>query len=62
MLILTRRTGEKLIIGDDIEIAVFNVKGNQTRFGINTLENISAHCEEIYQHMQDKKLNQQETL
>lgn len=47
MLILTRRVGETLIIGDDVFITVLGVKGNQVRIGINAPKNVSVHREEI---------------
>lgn len=49
MLILTRRVGESLIIGDDIEIVVLGTKGNQTRLGINAPADVSVHRQEIYE-------------
>ncbi|MGV6816539.1 MAG: carbon storage regulator CsrA [Thiotrichales bacterium] len=47
MLILTRRIGEKLLIGDDIEISVLSVRGNQVSIGINAPKDVPVHREEI---------------
>ena len=55
MLILTRRIGETLIIGDDVNITVLGVKGNQVRLGINAPKDVSAHREEIYLRIQQEK-------
>ncbi|CAL4322397.1 carbon storage regulator CsrA [Buchnera aphidicola] len=54
MLILTRRVGETLIIGDEITITILGVKGNQVRIGINAPKTISIHREEIYQKIKLK--------
>ena len=55
MLILTRRVGETLIIGDDVSVTVLGVKGNQVRLGVNAPRTVSVHREEIYQRIQREK-------
>ena len=51
MLILTRRVGETLIIGDDVRITVLGVRGQQVRVGIDAPKSVTVHREEIYQRI-----------
>lgn len=51
MLILTRRVGETVMIGDDVTITVLGVKGNQVRVGINAPKTVAVHREEIYERI-----------
>lgn len=52
MLILTRRVGETLMIGEDVSVTVLGVKGNQVRIGINAPQDVAVHREEIFQRIQ----------
>jgi carbon storage regulator len=54
MLVLSRRLGETLIIGDDIKITVLGISGNQVRLGIAAPKDVSVHREEVYQRIQNE--------
>ena len=57
-LILSRRIGETLMIGDDVSITVVGVVGNQVRLAINAPKEVSVHREEIYQRIQKEREEQ----
>ena len=56
MLILTRRIGETLNIGDDVLVTVLEIKGNQVRIGIKAPDDVAVHRKEIYERIQAEKL------
>lgn len=60
MLILSRKNGEKLIIGDNVELTVLGIKGNQVRIGVNAPKDVSVHREEVYMRIQREKLSHAE--
>jgi len=51
MLILTRRVGETIKIGNDVAVTVLGVKGNQVRVGVNAPKNVAVHREEIFERI-----------
>ena len=55
MLILTRRVGETLMVGDEVSVTVLGVKGNQVRIGINAPKDVSVHREELYLRIQKEQ-------
>jgi len=55
MLILTRRVGETLVIGDDVTVTVLGVKGNQVRIGVRAPKTVSVHREEIFERIRDER-------
>jgi len=54
MLILTRRSGESLMVGDNVKLTVLAIKGNQVRIGIDAPKDVPVHREEIYQRIQQE--------
>jgi carbon storage regulator len=51
MLVLTRRVGETLVVGNDVSVTILGVKGNQIRIGINAPKDVTIHREEIYERI-----------
>jgi carbon storage regulator len=59
MLILTRRTGETIMIGDNVTVTILGAKANQARVGVNAPKDIAVHREEIYERIRQEKLREQ---
>lgn len=55
MLILTRRTGETLMVGHDVTVTVLGVQGNQVRIGVNAPSSVEVHREEVYERIQRER-------
>ncbi len=55
MLILTRRVGETLVVGDDVTVTVLGVKGNQVRIGVKAPRDVAVHREEIYERIKNEQ-------
>ena len=55
MLILTRRVGESLMIGDEVNVTVLGIRGNQVRIGVDAPKDIAVHRQEIYERIQQEK-------
>ena len=62
MLILTRRVGETLMIGDEVTVTVLGVKGNQVRIGVNAPRDVTVHREEIYERIKREQQSDQDIL
>ena len=58
MLILTRRVGETLMVGDEVTVSVLGVNGNQVRIGINAPKDVAVHREEIYERIKAEEQEQ----
>jgi carbon storage regulator len=59
MLVLTRRVGEVLVIGDDVKISVISVRGNQVRLGVDAPKSVAIHRKEVFDKMHEDDMNQE---
>ena len=62
MLILTRKVGETLMIGDQVEVTILSIKGNQVRIGVNAPKEVPVHREEIYARIKREQAGQDGTV
>ena len=62
MLILTRRVGETVVIGNDVDVTVLGVKGNQVRLGIKAPKEIAVHREEIYERIRAEERSKRQAV
>jgi len=60
MLVLTRKVGQSIVIGDEVEVVVLEVRGEQVRIGIRAPKTVSVHRKEIYDQIRDENLNASE--
>ena len=58
MLILTRRIGETVVVGDEVTVTVLGIKGNQVRWGINAPKRVAVHREEIFERIKREELDE----
>ena len=56
MLILSRKVGQSIMVGDETTVTIIGVKGNQVRVGVNAPDNVAVHREEIYERIQEGKV------
>ena len=62
MLVLTRKVGETVLIGDDISISVLNIRGNQVKIGIKAPKDVSVHRDEIYRRIKQFSEEQKSSI
>ncbi|MDQ2639054.1 MAG: carbon storage regulator CsrA [Pseudomonadota bacterium] len=61
MLILTRRVGEAVVIGEEVTVTVLGVKGNQVRIGVNAPKTVSVHRDEIFERIKNERASSDES-